>query len=299
MAAAATAGHELAIEKVVIETGFNAREIDEAALAPLVESIKEVGVLVPLLVGREPANGDGKHQLFAGERRLLAAKKAGLKAVPVMYTDVKGEAAMVVENVVREQLTPVEEARAIEKLLGAGYNEDGAAKVLGWPKQRVTRRARLLELPEEVRALWGDPVNAPADALPLMQDINAVAPWLAELIAREVVQTRDEQFADERVELRELVANPRQFLDCLDNALDQAQLPEDAIVVECPGSVRLDGYGVGGYPQDLVDEQKRIQQMRRAVNQYHSGVELTSEDADRARAAGVLIEFESDSELGG
>jgi hypothetical protein len=117
-----------------------------------------------------------------------------------------------------------------------------------------------------------------------------VAPWLALLIAKEVTESQDAQWAEERVDLRELLADRRMFLDNLDRGLE-GELPEGAALTECPGNLRIDGHGVD-YPQELLVEQARIQTMRRAANQYHSGVELTAEDADRARAAGVLVEFE-------
>ena len=125
---------------------------DEESLAALAESIREVGVLQPVLVR---AGGDG-FELIAGERRWRAAREAGLETLPALVREADDRDSLLlalVENVAREQLSPVEEARAYASLVDEFELSLGeVADRVGRSKPSVSNRLRLLELPEEV--LW-------------------------------------------------------------------------------------------------------------------------------------------------
>jgi hypothetical protein len=86
------------------------------------------------------------------------------------------------ENVLRKTLTPLEKARAVEKMLADGYTVDGAATVLGWHKRRVTARRRILELPETAQMLVGSG-EIPVAGIDALLEIQAVSPKLAALVA--------------------------------------------------------------------------------------------------------------------
>ena len=121
---------------------------DEEALTMLADSIRELGILQPLIV--RPAEND-TYELIAGERRLRAAKRAGLQAVPVIVREIDDPTSLahaIVENIQREDLNPLEEATAYQQLIEdfALTHEDVATKV-GKSRATVTNTLRLLQLP--------------------------------------------------------------------------------------------------------------------------------------------------------
>ena len=129
--------------------------MDEGALYELAESIKAQGIMQPILV-RKLAEGEnaGKYEIIAGERRFRAAKLAGLDSVPVLVRDVPNEAAAamaLIENIQREDLNPLEEARALERLIAEfGVTHQQAADAVGRSRAAVSNLLRLLELAPEV-----------------------------------------------------------------------------------------------------------------------------------------------------
>lgn len=124
---------------------------DEDILRELARSIEELGVLQPLMV-RPMGNG---YFLIAGERRLRASIMAGLKEVPcivVDVTDFEADKISIIENVQREDLNPIEEARAYRNLIeNYGMFQDEVGDILGKSRQFIGNRIRLLKLPEEVQ----------------------------------------------------------------------------------------------------------------------------------------------------
>jgi ParB family transcriptional regulator, chromosome partitioning protein len=128
---------------------------DEHELAELVASIKQDGVLQPVLV--RPAQDGNGFELIAGERRWRAARMAGLASVPAVVreaTDREALALAVVENVVRTDLDPIEEARAYARLCDElGLTQADVAQAVGRSRVAVTNALRLLDLPDEVIAL--------------------------------------------------------------------------------------------------------------------------------------------------
>ena len=129
------------------------RVFAESALSDLVLSIKEKGVLQPLLVRRQ---GD-TYEIIAGERRLRASKQAGLSQVPVIVKDFDDKAALevaLIENLQREDLNPLEEAEAYKRLLDEfQYTQDELSKVVGKSRSHVANMMRLLDLPADIKKL--------------------------------------------------------------------------------------------------------------------------------------------------
>jgi len=129
------------------------KEMDDMALSQLAESIKERGVLQPLVV-RE-IDGENQYELIAGERRLRAARLAGLAEVPVLVKKATPEARLeiaLIENIQRQNLNPVEEAAAYKRLTDEfNMTQDEVAKKVGKERSTVTNIMRLLQLPEYIK----------------------------------------------------------------------------------------------------------------------------------------------------
>jgi ParB family transcriptional regulator, chromosome partitioning protein len=123
------------------------RSFDDHALAELATSIAELGILQPLLVR---ASGDGRWELIAGERRLRAARQAGLEEVPVIVVDTDDRGALeraLVENIHRADLNPIEEAAALQQLLDdGGLTHEELSRRLGRSRTAITNTLRLLDL---------------------------------------------------------------------------------------------------------------------------------------------------------
>ncbi len=127
------------------------REFDEASLQALADSIRQAGVLQPLLV----VERNGRYRIVAGERRFRAARIAGLDAVPCIvrdFTPAEQMEAALIENLQREDLNPIEEAAAMKQFMeSCHYTQEQAAKRLGKSRPAVANSLRLLTLPETVQ----------------------------------------------------------------------------------------------------------------------------------------------------
>ena len=130
------------------------REFDEAALAELAESISQHGVLQPLLV--RPI-ADGGYQIVAGERRWRASRMAGLTEVPVVIRELTDKETMefaLIENLQREDLTPVEEAMGFRQLIEEySMSQEQLSKIVGKSRPAIANALRLLNLPEDILSL--------------------------------------------------------------------------------------------------------------------------------------------------
>jgi ParB family chromosome partitioning protein len=142
---------ELSIELISPNPFQPRKRFDDTTLRELADSIKASGVLQPLLVRRV---SPGDYQLVAGERRLRAAQMVGLKKVPVVVKDVDDRAMMemaLVENIQREALDPIEEARAYQTLIEkVGLTHEKLSERVGKQRVTITNSLRLLSLPAEV-----------------------------------------------------------------------------------------------------------------------------------------------------
>ena len=127
---------------------FNKESLDD-----LTNSIKEQGVIQPIVV-RPSKSPEGKYEIIAGERRWLASQNAGLHDVPVVVLDVDDVKSLefaIVENVQRQDLNPIEEARGYQSLIDEfNYNQDKLSKFIGKSRSYIANSLRLLSLPNEI-----------------------------------------------------------------------------------------------------------------------------------------------------
>ena len=132
---------------------FQPRKIfDEDSLNDLEKSIKERGIIQPIIVRKSDENS--KYEIIAGERRWLAAQKAGLHEVPVVVTeadDLKSLEFAIVENVQRNDLNPLEEAQGYQRLINDfSYDQEKVSKFIGKSRSYITNCLRILTLPSDV-----------------------------------------------------------------------------------------------------------------------------------------------------
>jgi len=127
--------------------------IDKSSLEELTNSIKEQGVIQPIVV-RPDKSSEGKYEIVAGERRWLASQNAGLHEVPVVILDIDDSKSLefaIVENVQRQDLNPIEEARGYQRLIDDfNYNHDKLSKFIGKSRSYIANSLRLLSLQEEI-----------------------------------------------------------------------------------------------------------------------------------------------------
>ncbi len=128
------------------------RHFDHTHLEDLISSIREHGVVQPLVVSQKP---DGKYELIAGERRLRASSIAGLATVPVIVRDATEQQKLelaIIENVQRQDLNPIEEAHAYMRLMSEfNLTQDDVSQKVGKSRPQVANIVRLLQLPEEIQ----------------------------------------------------------------------------------------------------------------------------------------------------
>jgi ParB family chromosome partitioning protein len=199
----------LAITTIDVDPGFNPRgSIDADTLQPLADSISRHGVLQPIVV----APFGERFILVAGERRFRAAGIAGLTEIPAVIRDVNGDAfnVAIVENLQREQLSPIEEARAFERAIAQGMTEPELAAAIGVSEQLVRDRVRLLDLPATVQ----EKVNSRELTLAAaknLQTFAAVSPLVVEKAAELVTKEWDPW--DDPLTARDLERDPAEVLE--------------------------------------------------------------------------------------
>ena len=204
---------KLPIEKLRPLTGGQPRHaFDEAKLEELVASLKEHGVLQPLLV-RPVAGG---YEIIAGERRWRAAQRAGLLEVPVIVRHVGPDEAFelgLVENLQRDDLNPIEVAASYRRLLDEfGYTQDKLARRVGRDRSTLANSLRLLKLPERVQAMTarGQLSEGHARALLALDEASAMLA-LAERAIRDGLSVRQvEVLARRGKAARPAKAKPRE-----------------------------------------------------------------------------------------
>ncbi|MFA4995156.1 MAG: ParB/RepB/Spo0J family partition protein [Bdellovibrionales bacterium] len=158
---------------------------NEEALQELAASIRERGILEPLLVRPKPHARDS-YEIIAGERRWRAAQIAGVHDVPVLVRELTDREAMefgIIENVQREDLSPIEEGEGYKRLIEEfGHTQDALAKIVGKSRPHITNMLRLLSLPEEIRQMIAEGSLTPGHARALVPTKNPLE------LAREVVK---------------------------------------------------------------------------------------------------------------
>jgi len=165
---------------------------DEEKLIELSSSIKENGVIQPIAV-RPNKYEPGKYEIVAGERRWLAAQKAGLNKVPVVVLDIDDQTSLevaIVENVQRQDLNAIEEAKGYQKLIKEfGYDHKKISKFMSKSRSHISNTLRLLTLPEDIISLIEEEKLTAGQARPLIGMANASE--IAENIVNKNVNTRE------------------------------------------------------------------------------------------------------------
>lgn len=227
----AVAGLEVAIDAISPNPYQPRTTIDEATLGQLVASIRTHGVIQPLVVTEEA--GGGRYLLIAGERRWRAAQQAGLTLVPVVVKEATPRAMLelaLVENVVRADLSPLEEATAYRQLIDEfGLTQGAVAERVGRSRVSVTNTIRLLTAPEPVQAALsgGEISEGHARALLGLPSAADQIAALALVIERgltvrqteELVRRWGSRLAEQRSEAGPASANERQVIERLQSAL--------------------------------------------------------------------------------
>ena len=154
-----TKTNKLSLSEIVPNKFQPRKNFDEENLNDLTNSIKERGVIQPIIV-RKSYSDNAKFEIIAGERRWLAARKAGLHEIPVVVTDaddLKSLEFAIVENVQRHDLNPLEEAQGYKRLIDEfSYDQEKVSKFIGKSRSYITNTLRLLNLPSEVLKLVED-----------------------------------------------------------------------------------------------------------------------------------------------
>ena len=152
------------------------KHFDKESLLDLTNSIKERGIIQPIIV-RKTEDEKNKHEIIAGERRWLAAQKAGLHEVPVVVTeadDLRSLEFAIVENVQRDDLNAIEEAQGYQRLINDfSYDQERVAKFIGKSRSHIANYLRLLSLPKEIIELIENNELSPGHAKILVGLENA------------------------------------------------------------------------------------------------------------------------------
>lgn len=271
------------IDKVAIDDGLNPRsDFDPDRMAELEASIRENGIVTALTVR---SDGNGGYLLVAGERRLRAARNLGLGQVPVLVRQDDGLlSAAIAENLIREDLDPVEQAHAFQALAKSEKlrTRKALAARLGKSISYVNERMRLLALPEAVQrhiASGAVPVAAERELREVCKVSPRIAECACELAARGEVEGRDlvESFGHVLAKVSRTAFDPPLTMISVDNSVPLGELVEP------------------GERQDtLAARYREIDRGYTPVGGDEVWLRLTGDDIDAARAAGCLLEYTED-----
>jgi ParB/RepB/Spo0J family partition protein len=279
MSTTITSARTVAVARIHIPD--NVRVLDEEHVKALAGSIELKGMLVPVVLRER----DDDFELVAGFHRMAAAKSIKLAEVPYVLRDAETEHTdRAVENIVRKQLNPYEEAKSVRAMLDDGLTEDGAAQALGWPKARVRARVKILDLPERAQQLIGEGVIHLA-AVDQLRAIGTVAPELLEALIA--------YFDDGNAAVAARLASQPGWV--LDAALTHGDRKVFAAHLSTVGSREIAELRLGKKTDELYAEAEKL---HKQLDRHAYGaptVRFADEDVDQARAAGVLIEFEPSS----
>lgn len=182
----------VAIAKLIPNPLQPRRHFDDDALKDLTRSIREQGILQPLIV-RPTRSEAGNFEIVAGERRWRAAQRAQVHEAPVIirdFTDEEALAVALIENIQRDELSPIEEAEAYARLAqDFGKTQEQVAEVVGKSRSHIANMTRLLDLPEDVRALLADGQLSAGHARAILRAADPAA--LARQIIDEGLTVRD------------------------------------------------------------------------------------------------------------
>jgi len=205
------------------------QHFDEAELAELEASVRDKGVLQPILV--RPSRREGQYEIVAGERRWRAAQRAGLTAIPALVRvlgDLEAFEIAIIENIQRADLNPIEEARAYSALMGGlQVTQEEAAKRLGKSRSHVANTLRLMQLPPSVQEHLVAKRLTAGHARALLTADNAEE--LADRIVAQGLSVRDtEALTRDRGDAPKKASGPRKAAKDADTASLEVDL-EDAL----------------------------------------------------------------------
>jgi len=194
--------NKVSIKDIVRNKYQPRKNFNKDSLQELTNSIKEQGIIQPIVV-RPNKSINGKYEIIAGERRWLASQNAGLHEVPVVILDVDDVKSLefaIVENVQRQDLNPIEEARGYQRLVDDfNYNQDKLSKFIGKSRSYIANSLRLLSLPEEILVMVENKNLSAGHARSLIGLNNALD------IAKKIVQ--------KKLSVRQAEVLARQFRD--------------------------------------------------------------------------------------
>jgi len=177
------------------------KDFDEKAMAELADSIREKGIIQPIIVERKESGG---FIIIAGERRYRAAKMIGLEEVPVIIKnygqDERLEIALI-ENIQRSDLNPIEEAEAYQKLIERhNYTQEQVAKKVGKQRTTIANALRILKLPDEIKKQLSEGIITPGHARAILSLEDSIdQKELTQLIINEKLSVRDaEKLAEKK-----------------------------------------------------------------------------------------------------
>lgn len=215
---------EVPIEKVHASRYQPRRVFHEAALSELAESIRAQGIIQPIVV-RETEVGD--YEIIAGERRFRAAKMADLKQVPVVIRKIDDKTALamaLVENLQRQDLNPIEEALALQRLTQEfSLTHQMLAEVLGKSRTAITNMLRLLTLSHEVKELLEEKKIEVGHAKVLLGLPITLQPKVARIIAEKNLSVREAEEYIKKLLLQD-VAQEKFHIDVIDPNIRSLQL---------------------------------------------------------------------------
>jgi ParB family chromosome partitioning protein len=224
------------------------RLFDDAELDDLTASVRERGILQPIIVRAFPGMLDA-YEIIAGERRWRAAQRAGLHEVPVIQVEANDREALeiaIVENVQRADLNAIEEAAGYERLIAEfDYTQNDLAKVIGKSRSHVANTLRLSKLPEPVRQMVSEGAVSAGHARALLSvsDPEQVAKRIVEqgLTVRDIERLGQEEARGETKSVPHAVAAPRPEKDPDTRAVEKAL--EEALGLSVAIKHRANGAG--------------------------------------------------------
>ena len=186
-----TTNNKVSISSILPNKNQPRKVFEKESLEELTNSIKERGIIQPLIV-RKSDNQDDKFELIAGERRWQAAQSAGLNEVPVVIIsadNLKSLEMAIIENVQRKDLNPVEEAKSYKNLIeNFGYDQEKVSKFIGKSRTHVSNCLRILSLPEKILNFISEGKMSQGHAKILVGVNNAI--FLAEKIIKKGLSVR-------------------------------------------------------------------------------------------------------------
>lgn len=246
----------IATNKYQPRTDFNEKDLEELA-----DSIKEHGILQPLVVRRDKEN-DGKFELIAGERRFRASKMVNLGTVPVIVRDIEDENTLLelalIENIQRTDLNPVEEAEAYQNLISRfEYTQEEAAARIGKSRSSIANLLRLLNLPEFILRDISKGSLSEGHARPLLRLIDnpgaikevrdsVISKRLSvrqtELLVKKILSSPQQQSVDKKKPKEEI---PSSYCSALVNQLTNKLSSKVAITQNGPrGKIEIEYYSL-------------------------------------------------------